>query len=266
MSNALRELIKNKIQEAAVNAYRFVKFGADGDHVIQAAGATAAIIGVANEIASAVIDERVDIQMGGIVEVEYGAGVTRGQFLTSDANGKATPANLTNATTVYYGGIALVDGVSGDIGLMLISPGVLDNDSLVAVVDVTISSAELLALHATAKEIIPTPGANKAIIVLGALADMEYNSAAYDGIAGGEDLVLAYTNVNGTALAKFETTGFLDQATSQKRYASPTQYGDTNLNPTANAAVVLALLSGEIATGNSPLKIRVWYRVVDLVL
>ncbi len=268
MGNPLKELIKNKLQGAAVNPYRFVKAGADDSHYIQAADATAAILGVSDSIATAVLGEGVDLQHGGILEIECGANpVTRGNYLTSDANGKATPANLTAGTTVYHGGIALQSAVAGDIFLMLFAPGVLRNDALEAIVDVTISSAELLALNAAPKQIIAAPGANKAIIVIDAQAFLDYNSAAYDGIAGGEDLVLAYTNGAGTALAKFETTGFLDQASDQMRVAArEAPVAGTNLTPTANAALVAALLVGEIATGNSPLKIRVHYRIIDTVL
>jgi hypothetical protein len=259
-------LIKTKNQQTAVSPNLFVKFGNSDANIVQAAGATASIIGVANSLASATVDDLVDICLSGIAEVKCGGSITRGNYVTSDANGKAVAANLVAGTTVYHGGIALENASDGDIIPILVFPGVLHNDSLISVVDVTISTAELLALNATAKEIIPAPGANKAVIILGAEAFMDYNSAAYDGVAGGEDLVLAYTNVSGTALAKFETTGFLDQASDQRRYASPSQYGDTNLTPTVNAAVVAALLSGEIATGNSPVKIRAWYRIIDTIL
>jgi hypothetical protein len=34
--------------------------------------------------------------------------------------------------------------------------------------------------------------------------------------------------------------------------------------PVANAALVAHMSDGNIATGNSPVKIRVWYRVVAL--
>jgi hypothetical protein len=271
--NFIREVLKMnplltvaKVQQAAINPYRFVKNGSVDHAYVQAVDGASPIVGVSGELDNAVLGQRVDIAKVGIAQIKLGGSVTRGQQLTADANGCGVAANLVAGTTVYYAGTAEESGVAGDIVELLFCPGVLHNDSLIAVKDTTISSAELLALNATAKELIPAPGANKAIIVLGAMAFLDYNSAAYDGIASGEDIVLAYTNVSGTALAKFEATGFLSATADAVRYATPTQSADTNLTPTANAPLVAALLVGEVATGNSPLKIRVWYRIIDTVL
>jgi len=126
-------------------------------------------------------------------------------------------------------------------------------------VDVEISSAELLALNATPQTILKAPGANKAIVPLGAMFFLDYNSAAYAGIAAGEDLSFKYTNAAGAEVLQVEATGFLDQASDQLRYAQPST---SLLTPVANAAIVLHMLVGEITTGNSPLRVRFYYRVV----
>lgn len=130
--------------------------------------------------------------------------------------------------------------------------------------DVTVSSAELLALNATPKTILPAPGSGKAYVFCGAVLYMSYNSAAYAGIAAGEDLSFKYTDGSGTELAQCETTGFLDQTSSQTRYVRPqtAASGSSAFTPVANAALVLQLLSGEITTGNSTLKVRIYYRIV----
>lgn len=135
------------------------------------------------------------------------------------------------------------------------------------ITDVTASSAELLALFATPKTLIAAPGANKAIIFKEAIF---YKPAgtAYAGIAAGEDLSVKYTDASGAELARVEATNFLDQATAQFRhargYAAASAINDTT--PTANAALVLHMLSGEIITGTSPLLVRVYYRIVPTVL
>jgi hypothetical protein len=136
--------------------------------------------------------------------------------------------------------------------------------------DIEITSAELLALNATPKAILAAPGANKAIIFQGA---MLYKPAgtAYAGIAVGEDLAFCYTNLSGIDVAVSETTGFLDQATAQSRYARA-QTGAlaaatvSDFTPVANAALVLGLLAGEITTGDTSLFVRVFYRIVPTVL
>jgi hypothetical protein len=134
-------------------------------------------------------------------------------------------------------------------------------------VDVTITSAELLALFTTPKTIVAAPGANLALIFDQIIA---YKPAgtAYDGIAAGEDLSISYTNAAGLAVAGIETTGFLDQATAQLRHASAYRAatGISSSTPVANSPLVMHLLTGNIATGNSDLKLRVYYRVVPAVL
>lgn len=136
------------------------------------------------------------------------------------------------------------------------------------VADVTVTSAQLLALNATPKTLVAAPGAGKALILERAILFMDYNSTAYDGIASGEDLAIRYTNGSGTVLATCETTGFLDQTSDQTRVANAYRAasGASDITPTANAALVLHMLTGEIATGNSPLYVRVFYHVLPTTL
>jgi len=130
-------------------------------------------------------------------------------------------------------------------------------------VDVTITTAQILALNATPQTIVGAPGANKAIIPMGVVLYLPFNSVAYSGIASGEDFSFKYTNASGAEVLQVETTGFLDASASAVRFAQPNA---TLLTPVANAAIVLHLLSGEVAAGNSPLKIRFYYRTVPTVL
>jgi hypothetical protein len=129
--------------------------------------------------------------------------------------------------------------------------------------DVTITTAQLLALNATPQAVVPAPGAGKYLEFCGAEIYMPYNSAAYNGIASGEDLSIKYTDGSGVEVGQCETTGFLDQTSSQRRFVRPTTAasGNTAIVPAANAALVICLLVGEIATGDSPLKVRTFYRV-----
>lgn len=133
--------------------------------------------------------------------------------------------------------------------------------------DVTIANAQVLTLNATPQTIIPAPGAALAIAVRRALI---YKPAgtAFAGIAAGEDLVLKVTNAAGpqcTGVA--ETTGFLDQATDQSRIVHPpgsTGATAADYAPAANQPVVLHLLVGEVITGTSALKVRVWYDLIGV--
>lgn len=110
-------LIKSFVPEADIAGYRVVKFGTTDALVAQASAAADNTIGVSNMIgAVAADDDTVDIVMSGIAEIEYGGTITRGAKLTCDANGKAIAAATTNSVI----GIAMVSGVAGDIGSLLI--------------------------------------------------------------------------------------------------------------------------------------------------
>lgn len=136
--------------------------------------------------------------------------------------------------------------------------------SEILVADVTITSAQLLALNATPQTLVAAPGAGRALIFMGAQLMLDYNSAAYDGIAAGEDLSVKYNNGSGAEVAQIEATGFLDATADAYRYAHPAS--TAAVTPVANVPLVLHMLVGEIATGNSPLRVRVFYRNVNLDL
>lgn len=137
--------------------------------------------------------------------------------------------------------------------------------SAVQFVDVTVSSAELLALNATPKTIVPAPAAGLMNVFEGIVISKPAGTA-YAGVAAGEDLAVGYVNIT-TPLATVETTGFLDQATVQTRYAPKyaAASGVNSITP-ANSAIVLGLQSGEIITGTSPLNCRVYYRQIPSVI
>lgn len=120
MSNA--NLVKNFVAEAAIGKYRIVKFGTADGQVVQGAAAADLLVGVSTDIAAA-INERCDVIVDGQADVEYGGAVTRGALLTSDATGKAVAAAPAAGVNNRIIGIAMVSGVAGDIGSVLVSPG-----------------------------------------------------------------------------------------------------------------------------------------------
>ncbi len=116
-------LIKSFNAPAAILATRIVKFGASDTDAAQAAAATDALIGVSVALVPALAGERIDIVMTGVTEVEYGGAVTRGDLLTADASGRAIVAAI-NQNVI---GMAMVSGVLGDIGSVLLSQSKLSN-------------------------------------------------------------------------------------------------------------------------------------------
>lgn len=142
--------------------------------------------------------------------------------------------------------------------------GSADQGTLGLYRDFTITSAQLLALNATPQAIIPAPGAGLMNITRGIQFFFDYNSVAYDGIASGEDISVRYTDASGQLIATVEATGFLDATADAIRWIEPAT--TAAITPVANAAVVLHMATGEIATGNSPLYGRVYYDILPSTL
>lgn len=102
-------LTKSYNSGGAIAIHTIVKFSASGT-VVQAAASTDALIGVLRGITAAVLGDRVDVIQDGMADVVCGGNVTRGDKLTSDANGAAV-----TWSTGRVLGVALESGVAGDI-------------------------------------------------------------------------------------------------------------------------------------------------------
>jgi hypothetical protein len=118
------DLIRNFKAEAAIAAYRIVKAGAADGQVAQAAAVGDKSVGVSTDIAAA-INERCDVILGGVADVQYGGAVTRGDLVTSDANGKAVAAAPAAGANNRIVGVALVSGVLDDIGQVNVVPSMM---------------------------------------------------------------------------------------------------------------------------------------------
>lgn len=103
---------------AAIAAKTLVKFGSADGTVVPASAATDAIIGI-TELGADNAGDRIDVTLAGIEEAAYGDAVTRGDLLTTDANGKAIKATVAGSRIIGY---ALESGVSGDITGVMIAP------------------------------------------------------------------------------------------------------------------------------------------------
>jgi len=118
-------LVRTFAAGATINPGRFVKFGTDDQTVFQGAAGTDLIFGVSDAppINAVAIGDRVDVVLIGIQPVIYGGTVTRGEKLMSDSSGRAITATASNGANVNTAGIAMVSGVVGDLGSILLSPG-----------------------------------------------------------------------------------------------------------------------------------------------
>lgn len=117
------DFIKGFFSDDPIGARRIVTFAANDARVFQAASANDYTIGV-SEFGATTAGQPVSVIMGGVAAVEYGGNVDRGALLTADENGKAVDVLSVVGTSLRVIGVAMMSGVAGDIGAVLIAPGV----------------------------------------------------------------------------------------------------------------------------------------------
>jgi len=104
---------------SAVAGRRAVTFGGADRTAAQASAVSNPLLGIAEQIGSR-DNQRVDVIVSGIAEADAGGNITRGDALTTDANGKVVTSS---AGTDRIVGIALQSAVDGDIIDVLIAQG-----------------------------------------------------------------------------------------------------------------------------------------------
>jgi len=112
-------LTKNFVVGSATEPYRLVKMSGEAE-VVHATGPTDTIVGATTEVGTDQAGTRQDVHVGGIVEVEFGGNVSRNDYVTADADGKAVTASPGGGTNASVAGIALSGGVDGDIAAVLL--------------------------------------------------------------------------------------------------------------------------------------------------
>ena len=115
-------LVKSFVPAAAIAGYRIVKHDAADNRIVQSALGTDEHLGVSTFVGASATDDTVDVVMMGIAEVELGGTVTRGDNLTSDAQGRAITATTEGQRVI---GKAMASGVVGDIQPVFLAPSVL---------------------------------------------------------------------------------------------------------------------------------------------
>jgi hypothetical protein len=122
---------------------------------------------------------------------------------------------------------------------------------------VKVTPAELNLLNSSPKELIPAPGAGKAIIVVAADATLVFNTTAY---TAGSDLKISYGDDDGNDILR--TYNDLWEATDDESrlFAAYEQNWYTNLNKN----VELWALSGNWLDGDSDIYIHLLYKIIDI--
>lgn len=134
-------------------------------------------------------------------------------------------------------------------------------------VEVELSAGELLTLNSNPKTIIQAPGAGKKIQVISASLFLDYNATAYAD-ASMSEMVLAYKDENGTAIANIPLYNLItatEDGSLGLLAPNAVSAGADDKSSWENQPVVLYLTEA-ITTGDSPIKIKVVYRVDETSL
>lgn len=170
-----------------------------------------------------------------------------------------TDAQLTTAANVIKNETNTDANTAERVGDMLLD--IIDskiNTATINTAKVSVSSAEILALNATPKTIIPAPGAGKMILVDKILIAYDYGTAAYT------------TNINlsltGGGLQDYTMTSALGQSNdySLMYIVNGNSGTSTLLSALANTACTLTVPGGNPLAGDGSLTIYVTYVIVTL--
>jgi hypothetical protein len=134
--------------------------------------------------------------------------------------------------------------------------------------DVLLSNADIKALKATPKTLVPAPGAGKVLEFVSAVLQLKAGTNVLTEATA--NLAIKYKDGTGVQVSQtIETTGFIDQAADQ------VTYGLVKLDPITaragceNQSLVLHNLGAGELTGNAAndalLRVKVLYRVHTLV-
>lgn len=124
--------------------------------------------------------------------------------------------------------------------------------------EIEITTAEILALYTTPKTLVAAPGSGKVLQFMGAVGFLDFNSVAYTtrGI-----VTVKYTDGSGTAVSDAVAAAALVQQEDDCYEEFAKTSAETEL--TANAALVLACDTGNPLAGDSPIRMKVFYRILD---
>ena len=134
-----------------------------------------------------------------------------------------------------------------------------------------LTAAQVQALNSSPFTVVPSAGSNKVIIFDKAYFYYDYGTAAFGGIAAGENLEFKYTDNSGVTAAVCETIGFLDQTNDEDRVVLPNNGTVAIMEQDGAPSVlgeplVLQLASGDITGGTaSTLQVTVFYYIINKI-
>jgi hypothetical protein len=231
---------KITVDSTDINGPALFTYRSDADNSATIAGA--------NYFANAVYDLAVD-------DLIFASGSDTFQALTVATIDREAGTITTSST-----GIASSVGTSNLVN-DAVTLAKLEEQTIQAA-SVTCSSAELLALATTPKTLVAAPGAGKVLHFVGAMLSLDFNSAAY--VESGDNLGIKYTDASGVQVSDtIEATGFATATADTITNAVPVKDAIVAATGAVNQALVLDNLGLNWTTGDSPIVVTTYYRVLD---
>lgn len=182
------------------------------------------------------------LDIAGTIQAEaitMATGAGNGKVLQSDAEGKASWVEL-----------ASLVGPQGPAG----APGAVLQTT------VALNAADIIGMNASPVELVEAPGAGKALVFVGLIANVTRTNTAFTGggaisakHAGGSDVM--------SSLAATVVTGAAGQSIS---YRTPADLSDLAAAAVENKALVLTNADAPFADGTGSAEITVFYATVDV--
>ena len=179
--------------------------------------------------------------------------MTSGNVLVGSAANVATEVTMSGDATIIASGALTIAADA-------VTSAKLAEDTI-QTITVTISTAELLALATTPKQLVAAPGADKVVQFLGAELVLNYAGVAYT--ESGDNMAVKYENAAGVAVSDtIECTGFIDATADTLTNAVPVKDVIVAATGCVNKALVMDNIGSNFAAGTSPVDVIVAYKVV----
>lgn len=145
----------------------------------------------------------------------------------------------------------------GQLASNVIVPSANLDPQVIQYLKVTLTAAQVKALHGTPVTLIAAPGAGKFIQLIDALIYLNFNTTGY---AAGS----AVNIVDGGATVATTTAALINTGSAIAIQPGFPLVGTTNSVGTGNSALTITAASSEFTTGDSPVDVHLWYAVVTL--
>lgn len=222
------------------------------------------VVESANILDSAITTNKLNAKA---ITLEKTADISEGNIYIGNSSNRPEKLNIKNDKAILIGNAttAVPRVISGDItigntGIAAIGAGKVTESMLAFTLadlqyeDLEISSAQLLDLFNTPITIIPAQGANTVIVPIEVWAFLDYDAATY---AAGGTVQLTLNSVVVGTLASTAVTSAADLYT---KFDLSTAVSNGSI---ANKSLNITNATAVFTTGDSPLKLRIIYKVLN---